>query len=70
MFSRKFLKHRGFGINMLACTAFLLLAVYGWGLPGRDLLSYFFIVIACLAAVVGLAFLAGFLLRKILSRKD
>lgn len=70
MFSRKFLKNRGFGINMLACTAFLILAVYGWDLPGKDLLSYFLIVVFCLAVVIGLAFLAGFLLRKIMSRKE
>jgi hypothetical protein len=70
MLSRKFFKNRGFGVNMLACTAFLLLAVYGWGLPGKDLLSYFLIGLVCLAVVMGLAFLAGLLLRKILNRKE
>lgn len=70
MLSRKFFKNRGFAINMLACTAFLFLAVYGWNLPGKDLLHYFVIAVVSLAMLIGLAFLAGFLLRKFMNRND
>ena len=67
---RKFFKNRGLAINMIACAAFLALAVYGWGLPLNDLLGYLWILIACLVIVVGLAVLAGFILRKITHRHD
>lgn len=67
---RKFFKNRGLAINMIACTAFLALAVYGWGLPASDLLNYLWILIACLIIVVGFAVLAGFLLRKLNKRRD
>lgn len=67
---RKFFKSRGLAINMIACAAFLALAVYGWGLPVNDLLGYLWILIACLVIVVGLAVLAGYILRKIYHRHD
>lgn len=55
---------------MIACAAFLALAVYGWGLSVSDLLHYLWVLIICLVVVVGLAVLAGFILRKINSRRD
>ena len=67
---RKYFKSRGLAINMIACAAFLALAVYGWGLPVADLVRYFWILVACLMIVVGLAVLAGFILRKISHRHD
>lgn len=67
---RKYFKNRGLAINMIACAAFLALAVYGWGLPVADLLRYFWILVVCLVIVVGLAVLAGFILRKISHRHD
>lgn len=67
---RKIFKNRGFAINMLACAGFLLLAVFGWHLPGRDLLQFFLIGLLCLAMIVSVAFLAGLLLRKLLHKKD
>lgn len=70
MLSRKFFKNRGFAINMLACTAFLFLAVYGWNLPGKELLHYFLIALVSLAILIGLALLAGYLLRKFMNRGD
>jgi hypothetical protein len=66
MMLRKIFKNRGFFINMLACTSFLCLAVFGWGMPVEDLVRYFFIVVGCLVVVIGLALLAGYLLRKML----
>lgn len=67
---RKFFKNRGLALNMIACAAFLALAVYGWGLSVSDLLHYLWVLIICLVVVVGLAVLAGFILRKINSRRD
>jgi hypothetical protein len=67
---RKLFKSRGLAINMIACLAFLALAVYGWGLPVKELLHYFLITLICLVIVVGLALLAGFLLRKFTNKHD
>lgn len=64
MLLRRIFKNRGFTINMIACAGFLCLAVYGWGLSIRDLLSYFFIAVGCLAVIVAFAVGAGYLLRK------
>lgn len=70
MLSRKLFKNRGFAINMLACTAFLFLAVYGWNMPVSELLRYFLIALVCLAILIILALLAGYLLRKFMNRDD
>lgn len=67
---RKLFKNRGMAVNMLAGFAFLALAVYGWGLTWDDLLGYLLISLVCLLLVVGLATLAGFLLRKLAERRD
>jgi phosphoglycerol transferase MdoB-like AlkP superfamily enzyme len=70
MSRRKIFKHRGFVINMLACLAFLLLAVYGWHMPVSELLHYFLIIVVSLAVMVGVAFGAGWVLRKLMHRDD
>lgn len=65
---RAVFKNRGFTINMLACAAFLCLAVYGWGLPVRDLLSFLLVALGCLLVIIAFAGAAGYLLRKIFQR--
>jgi len=57
-------------INMIACVSFLALAVYGWGLSLADLFYYFIICVICLAVLIGLAFGAGFVLRKLMHRRN
>jgi peptidoglycan/LPS O-acetylase OafA/YrhL len=62
---KSFLGNRGFGVNMLACFCFIMLAVYGWGLGWQEVGQYLLIIICLLAALLIPAFLLGFLLRKI-----
>jgi hypothetical protein len=62
---KSFLGNRGFGINMLACFCFIMLAVYGWGLTWREVGSYLLTLLIILAAMLIPAFLIGLLLRKI-----
>lgn len=70
MIFRKFLKHRGLGINLIAGFSFLMLAVYGWGLDWEDLGGYLFIILIFLVGLIGLAALLGWLLRKLLRRVE
>ena len=57
--------NRGFGVNMLACFCFIMLAVYGWGLTWEEGGSYLLFILMLLAAVLVLAFVLGFIWRKI-----
>lgn len=57
-------------INMIAGLSFLALAVYGWNLSWQDLLHYLVVLLVCLVVLVGIAMLAGLLLRKINDRSD
>ena len=70
MMLRKLLKHRGFGINLLAGFSFILLAVYGWGLGWEEVGSYLLIILIFLVGLIGLAALLGWLLRKAMSRGE
>jgi 4-hydroxybenzoate polyprenyltransferase len=69
-FLRKMLKKRGLGVNLLASVAFLFLMVYGFDLPVNTLGSYLLTAVILLVIVVGSAALAGYLLRRLLDRKD
>lgn len=62
---KNFLGNRGFGVNMLACFCFIMLAVYGWGLTWEEVGGYLLFILILLAVVLALAFVLGFLLRKI-----
>jgi hypothetical protein len=70
MLFRRFLKHRGLGVHMLAGLAFLGLAVFGWDMPVSLLLYYLAITAGCLVVIIGAAFLTGYLLRKLMQRKE
>ena len=70
MLIRKLFKHRGMTINLFACASFLALAVYGWGLSLTDLFYYFVICAVCLVVLIGLAFGAGLILRKLMHKKN
>lgn len=62
---KNFLGNRGFGVNMLACFCFIMLAVYGWGLTWEEVGSYLILILILLGVVLTLAFILGFILRKI-----
>lgn len=70
MLIRKLFKNRGMAINIMAGLSFLVLAVYGWDLSGKELLNYLLVLLACLAVLIGLAVLTGFLLRKLNEMHD
>jgi hypothetical protein len=70
MIFRRFLKHRGLGINLIAGFSFLMLAVYGWGLDWEDLGGYLLVILIFLVGLIGLAALLGWLLRKLMSRGE
>lgn len=62
---KSFFGNRGFGINMLACFCFLMLAVYGWGLTWGEVGQYLLILLLLLIIILIPALLLGWLLRKI-----
>lgn len=70
MILRRFLKHRGLGINLIAGFSFLMLAVYGWGLDWEDLGGYLLVILVFLVVLIGLAALLGWLLRKLMRRGE
>lgn len=70
MIFRRFLKHRGLGINLIAGFSFLMLAVYGWGLDWEDLGGYLLVILIFLVGLIGLAALLGWLLRKLMRRGE
>jgi len=67
---RHLFKNRGLGVNLLASSCFLLLAVYGWGMTWEKLGSFLFVLIVLLGGVVAAAALCGWLLRKILRMRE
>lgn len=62
---KNLLGNRGFGVNMLACFCFIMLAVYGWGLTWGEVGRYFLLFLLLLAIILIPAFLLGLILRKI-----
>lgn len=69
-FFRKFTRSRGFAIQLMASFAFICLAIYGWGLTVREALSYLVALIVGLLIVIGLAVGCGYILSKLMNRKD
>lgn len=65
----KFKRSRTIALQMIACFAFIMLAIYGWGLPVSEALYYLLVLVTGLVVVIGLAFGCGFLLSKWMNRK-
>ena len=59
-------------VSMIACLAFIALAIWGWGLPPQRVWEFLLISLVCLAVIV-IAALAGaaliVLIRKLSSRE-
>lgn len=70
MILRKLLRNRGLGLNLVAGACFILLLVNGWGLSWRELGGYLLALLILLGGVIALAALCGWLLRKMMRRKD
>lgn len=61
---KSFFGNRGFGVNMLACFCFLMLAVYGWGLSWQEVGHFLLMLIIIFSAILIPAFLLGWLWNK------
>jgi hypothetical protein len=61
---KSFFGNRGFGVNMIACFCFLMLAVYGWGLSWQEVGNFLLMLIILFAAILIPAFLLGWLWSK------
>lgn len=55
-------------INLIVSGAFIALAIYGWELPVETAIMFLVICVVSLVAIIGLGFLAGWLLRQL--RRD
>jgi len=66
---RKLKRSRAITLQLMACFAFIMLAIYGWGLPVSEALYYLLVLIISLAVVIGLAVGGGYLLSKLMHGK-
>lgn len=60
----RFRKSSRLGANLAACMAFIILAIWGLGLPVSTALGYLVMCLVFLVIIVGLAALAGVALRR------
>lgn len=67
---RKVKRSRSITIQLLACLGFIMLAIYGWGLPVREALYYLLVLVIALVVLIALAFCCGYLLNRFRSRDD
>lgn len=70
MIFRKLLKNRGVGLNLIAGFCFILLLVNGWGLRWSEIGGYLLVLLILLGGVIGFAALCGWLLHKVMARRD
>lgn len=70
MILRKLLRNRGVGLNLIAGACFILLLVNGWGLSWNELGGYLLALLVLLGGLIGLAALCGWLLHKLMGRRD
>lgn len=61
----KFRKGSRLAANLMACMAFIVLAIWGLGLPVTTALGYLVICVVFLIVIVGLAALTGAALRRL-----
>lgn len=67
---RSLFKNRGLGMNLLASSCFLLLAVFGWGLAWSELGQYLLILLILLGGLIGSAAVVGWLLRQFIKWRN
>ncbi len=61
----RFKKSSRLGANLAACMAFIILAIWGLGLPVSTALGYLMMCLIFLVIIIGLAALAGVGLRRL-----
>ena len=64
-FRRAYRRYRTLWVSLIACTGFLLLAGYGWGVKWREMLLGLALLLGLLAGLMALAAILGFILFKV-----
>ena len=68
IFSRLKKQKSALGVSLLACLAFIALAVWGWDLPLEAAFSYLLISIVLMMAIMVMAFISAWLLSLLRDR--
>ena len=68
-FRKAYRRYRTLWVSLIACTGFLLLAGYGWGVNWGEMLLGLVLLISLLAGVMLLAAILGFILFKLRQRR-
>jgi|GEM_PF-1561006 len=64
-FRATYRRYRTLWVSLLACAAFLALAVYGWGVSLRDLANTLWVAAVLLAGLIIAAAILGFVLFRV-----
>lgn len=66
----KFSRRSGLRVSLLACAAFIAMAIVGWDLSVEKAVAYLAICALGLVAIVGVAALSGLVLRLVKSKQS
>lgn len=69
-FRRMYRRFRTLWVSLIACSAFLALAVYGWGIRWEDLANTLWVALVLLVGLILVAAVLGFVLFKIRRWRD
>jgi hypothetical protein len=69
-FKRWYRKHRVLGTSLLACAAFLALALYGWGVTWEQMGAFFVVTLVLLGGLIGAAAITGWVIARLRHRDD
>lgn len=64
-FRKAYRRYRTLWVSLLACTAFLALAVYGWGVRWDDLVNTLWVATVLLVGLMLAAAILGFILFRV-----
>lgn len=64
-FRKAYRRYRTLWVSLLACAAFLALAVYGWGVSWEDLTSTLWVAVVLLVGLMLAAAILGFILFRV-----
>lgn len=69
-FRRAYRRYRTLWVSLLACAAFLALAVYGWGVSWQELRTTLWVAVVLLVGLVLSAAVLGFVLFRVRRWRD
>ncbi len=64
-FRKAYRRYRTLWVSLMACAAFLALAVYGWGVRWEDLVSTLWVAAVLLVGLMLAAAILGFILFRV-----